>query len=139
MHISNLFNSLSLLSGILFFSLDDFDLEATGEDGRSCLRRGERERDRLLLLRLGERDLLLLRCLCFSLSLSRILLFLNGKKLHLFWIKMKAVKRDVKRKRDVSEICQRLSNIAYACSSSKWRPPFCDQEVRSFQVISTCL
>ena len=71
----------STVSGILFFCDVDFDRELTGEDGRSsrCLRRGERERERLLRFLLGERDLLLLRCLRFSLSLSGIVALLSGK------------------------------------------------------------
>ena len=58
----------SSLSEIFFFSIGGFDRD-TGEVERlsRCLRRGERERERLLRFRLGERDPLL--CLCFFLSL----------------------------------------------------------------------
>lgn len=66
----------SSLSEIRFFSVVDFDTELPkGEGDRlpRCLLRGERERDRLLRFLLGERDLLLLRCLRSSLSCLGIL------------------------------------------------------------------
>ena len=67
----------SSLSGIFFFAIVGFDRD-TGEAERrsrclrSGLRRGERERERLLRFPLGERDLL--RCLCFFLSLPGMFL-----------------------------------------------------------------